>query len=98
MDTNDELREQMRTFHTHLTELYRLHQQTIARRYFASLQPEPTRVEKAAARIRPLLVRGRRFLSRQLHAVAQVVDPDPGQPRACTDEARADYVVDTSVL
>lgn len=95
MDANDELREQLKTFHTDLTELYRRHQQTIALRYLSSLQPKPNRMQKATKRMRPLLVRSRRFLSHQLHALAQLVDPDPINSPAWVDAACTDHGVDS---
>jgi hypothetical protein len=89
----------VKDFHDHLAALHTLHQQNLARRYFDSIdqiQQEAQEAPKAAKEMHPLLVRVRRFMSRQLHTLAQVVDPDRTSSTAGAEIEGACQVVDVS--
>jgi hypothetical protein len=75
MNTTDDLEEQLRAFHIHWATLHKQQQQNLLLRSFARIQQASQLVQTGEAPTHPLLVRVRRFVSRQLIALAHWIEP-----------------------
>jgi hypothetical protein len=100
MDTTDSLQEQLKSFHTHMQALHTLHQQNLAMRYFASvhkIQQEAQEAQAGGRSTQSLIVRVRCFVSRQLHTLAQVVEPATAPTSKDAEIEGACHVVEVSI-
>jgi hypothetical protein len=75
MNTPDDLEEELKAFRTHLAALHKQHQQTLLLRYLTRIQQTSPLVQTGAAHTQALLVRVRRFVSRQLIKLAHWIEP-----------------------